>query len=67
MDFALRERPQDEGQQIPTRRSLRERDVADGSASLNMPVYEAMACGSLVLTDDRSDASALFKEDDSPD
>ena len=33
-----------------------------GPASLNMRVYEAMACGSLVLTDDRSDASRLFEE-----
>ena len=33
-----------------------------GPASLNMRVFEAMACGSLVLTDDRSDASRLFTE-----
>ena len=31
-----------------------------GPSSLNMRVFEAMACGSLVLTDDRSDASACF-------
>ncbi len=33
-----------------------------GASSLNMRVFEAMACGSLVLTDDRSDASALFAD-----
>lgn len=33
-----------------------------GPSSLNMRVFEAMACGSLVLTDDRVDARRLFKE-----
>ena len=33
-----------------------------GPSSLNMRVFEAMACGSLVLTDDCSDARTLFKE-----
>jgi glycosyltransferase involved in cell wall biosynthesis len=31
-----------------------------GPASLNMRVYESMACGSLLLTDDRGDARRLF-------
>jgi hypothetical protein len=35
---------------------------AHGSSSLNMRVYEAMACGSLLLTDDKSDARTLFVE-----
>ncbi|MDP6580884.1 MAG: glycosyltransferase [Vicinamibacterales bacterium] len=35
---------------------------AHGPSSLNMRVYEAMACGSLLLTDDKSDARTLFKE-----
>ncbi len=34
-----------------------------GPSSLNMRVFEAMACGSLMLTDNRSDATELFKED----
>ena len=33
-----------------------------GRSSLNMRVFEAMACGSLVLTDDRSDASTYFTD-----
>jgi hypothetical protein len=32
-----------------------------GSSSLNMRVYEAMASGSLMLTDDKSDAHTLFE------
>ncbi len=35
---------------------------AHGPSSLNMRVYEAMACGSLLLTDDKSDARTLFAE-----
>lgn len=35
-----------------------------GSSSLNMRVYEAMACGSLMLTDDKGDARELFMENE---
>ncbi len=35
-----------------------------GPSSLNMRVFEAMACGSLMLTDNRNDASKLFREDE---
>lgn len=35
---------------------------AHGASSLNMRVYEAMACGSLMLTDDKSDARRLFTD-----
>lgn len=35
-----------------------------GFASLNMRVYEAMACGNLMLTDDKSDARELFAENE---
>ncbi len=34
---------------------------AHGKSSLNMRVYEAMACGSLLLTDDKEDARELFE------
>ena len=34
-----------------------------GKSSLNMRVYEAMACGSLLLTDDKEDARELFCPD----
>lgn len=34
-----------------------------GKSSLNMRVYEAMACGSLLLTDDKEDAQKLFTPD----
>ncbi len=34
-----------------------------GFTSLNMRVYEAMAAGSLMLTDEKSDARELFEED----
>ena len=34
-----------------------------GFTSLNMRVYEAMAAGSLMLTDEKSDAHELFEED----
>ena len=34
-----------------------------GESSLNMRVYEAMACGSLLLTDDKKDAHELFNPD----
>ncbi len=33
---------------------------AHGRSSLNMRVYEAMACGSLMITDDKPDTRALF-------
>ena len=33
-----------------------------GFSSLNMRVYEAMACGSLMMTDDKADARELFEE-----
>jgi glycosyltransferase involved in cell wall biosynthesis len=33
-----------------------------GFSSLNMRVFEAMACGSLMLTDDKSDARRLYRE-----
>jgi spore maturation protein CgeB len=33
-----------------------------GPSSLNMRVYESMACGSLLLTDDRGDARRLFAD-----
>jgi spore maturation protein CgeB len=33
-----------------------------GPSSLNMRVYESMACGSLMLTDDRGDARRLFTD-----
>jgi len=35
-----------------------------GFASLNMRVYEAMACGNLMITDDKSDARELFVENE---
>jgi len=35
---------------------------AHGASSLNMRVYEAMACGSLMLTDDKGDARRLFAD-----
>ena len=34
---------------------------AHGPSSLNMRVYEAMACGSLLVTDDKNDARTLFR------
>ena len=34
-----------------------------GPTSLNMRAYEAMACGCLLLTDDKSDAARLFEPD----
>ena len=34
-----------------------------GKSSLNMRVYEAMACGALLLTDDKQDARELFTPD----
>ena len=35
---------------------------AHGKSSLNMRVYEAMACGALMLTDQKADAHALFRD-----
>jgi len=37
---------------------------AHGKSSLNMRAYEAMACGSLLLTDDKPDARELFVPDE---
>jgi len=37
---------------------------AHGESSLNMRVYEAMAAGCVMLTDDKGDARELFKEDE---
>ncbi len=34
-----------------------------GTSSLNMRVYEAMGCGSVLLTDDKADARTLFVPD----
>ena len=35
-----------------------------GKSSLNMRTYEAMACGSVLLTDDKKDARELFSPDE---